>query len=81
MVRVNRWLDFFDRVAWTFIATFPGLLAADSIFNAEMPWSVKLGAPAIAALITAVKVVTAQNTGSNNLGAAIPGQVIENERQ
>lgn len=76
-IRVNRWLDFFDRVAWTFLAVFPATLSGDAIFNADLSWSVMFGIPAISALFTAVKVVTAQNMGGDNLGSAIPGQVIE----
>jgi hypothetical protein len=75
--RVNRWLDFIDRVAWTFIVTFPAMLSADALLNADASWQMKLLAPALASLFTSLKVVAAQNVGDNALGAGVPGNVIE----
>jgi hypothetical protein len=75
-VRVNKWLDFFDRFLWTFVQAFAGMLTADALLNAEASWDMKLLVPAVAAAISAAKTVTAQNVGSNDLGAAIPGDVV-----
>lgn len=75
--RINRWLDFLDRVAWTSVQTLGGTLAADSIFNANLGWKEKLGIPVLSAVFAAVKVVIAQNTGKDNLGSLTPGEVIE----
>lgn len=76
-VRVNKWLDFLDRVAWTAIQSLGGTLAADSIFNAELGWKEKLGIPVASAVLASIKVVVAQNRGTDDLGAAVPGQVLE----
>jgi hypothetical protein len=75
--RINKWLDFLDRVAWTSLQSLGGTLAADSIFNAELGWKEKLGIPVLSAVFAAVKVVVAQNRGSDDLGAAVPGHVLE----
>lgn len=75
-MRINKWLDFLDRVAWTAFQSLGGTLAADSIFNAELGWKEKLGIPVASAVLASIKVVIAQNRGSSELGAAVPGQVI-----
>jgi hypothetical protein len=72
-VRINRWLDLLDRVGWTFLQAFAGTMVVLG-FN---DWEDALKASAGAGLIAVGKVLVAQNTGSNNLGAAVPGQVLE----
>ena len=76
-VRINRWLDFLDRVGWTAIYAVASagiiLLTGDN----DLTWALAgkfLGAQV---LLAVCKVVLAQRAGSNDLGAAVPGQVIE----
>ncbi len=78
MVRINKYVDLLDRVAWTFIQSFVGFVSVDALLNAELSWQTKLVAPAIAALLAAAKTVFGQNTGSDGTGAVVPGaQVVE----
>lgn len=74
-VKVNRWLDLLDRVGWTFLQAFAGTLLVLGFDD----WKQSLGASLAAAVIAVVKVVAAQQSGSNDLGAAVPGQVLEAE--
>lgn len=71
MVKVNRLLDFAERVAWTAIQAGAASLLVSG-FTGEA-WKIAGAAAAIAAL----KVIVAQRVGSGDAGAAIPGQVIE----
>jgi hypothetical protein len=72
-VKVNRWLDLLDRVGWTFLQAFAGTMLVLG-FN---DWEDSLKASAAAAVIAVVKVLAAQQAGSNDLGSAVPGQVLE----
>lgn len=74
-VRVNKWLDLLDRVGWTFLQAFAGTMLVLGFDD----WKQSLGASLAAAAIAVVKVLAAQNSGSNNLGAAVPGQVLEEQ--
>jgi hypothetical protein len=74
-VRVNRWLDLLDRVGWTAIQVTAG--TAVSLLAVEgMTWKAAGITIGVAVLSSVCKVVLAQNSGSNNLGAAVPGQVL-----
>lgn len=73
MVRVNRWLDFVERVAWTAIQAG----AAAALATGFDDWNLTLEIAGTAALIAALKVIVAQNTGTGDNGSAIPGQVIQ----
>ena len=72
-MRVNKWLDFLDRVGWTFVQAFLGALLVLGFDD----WQQSLAAAVGAGLIAACKVGVAQRTGSDDLGAAVPGQVLE----
>ncbi len=75
-MRVNKTRDFIERVAWTAIqaAAAAGLTALSS---PDLTWVTGLKFVGTAAAIAVLKVLTAQNVGSNNDGAAIPGGVTE----
>lgn len=68
-VRINKWLDLIDRVAWTFIASFVGTWSA---FGFDVDWDV-VKAALVSAAITAAKVVVGQNVGNSPIGDVIPG--------
>jgi hypothetical protein len=72
-VRINRWLDLLDRVGWTFMQAYVGSAVVLGLDD----WRQSLGIAGGAAIVAAGKVLVAQNTGSINLGAAVPGQVLE----
>jgi hypothetical protein len=76
LVRINRWIDLLDRVAWTFVQAFAATLIVLGFDN----WRDSLGAAAIAGALAAVKVVAAQNVGDSKLGDGVPGaSVVETE--
>jgi len=72
-MQVNKWLDFLDRVGWTFVQAYIG----SAIVLGMDDWRQSLGVALGAALVAAGKVVVAQRSGSDDLGAAVPGQVLE----
>ena len=74
-VRVNKWLDLLDRAGWTFLQAAAGTLLVLG-FN---DWKAALAASAAAGGVAVVKVVVSQRSGQNELGAAVPGQVIEGQ--
>lgn len=75
-MRINKWLDFLDRVGWT--ALQAGAAAAIVAFqSSDISWQDALKMVGIAAGIAACKVVLAQRAGDDDLGAAVPGSVIE----
>jgi hypothetical protein len=69
-VKVNRWLDLLDRAAWTFIQAF---IAA--LLPLGFSWE-SLQVAAVAAGISVLKTVAAQNLGGSELGDAIPGKSV-----
>ncbi|HVL53949.1 MAG TPA: hypothetical protein VM344_06775 [Vitreimonas sp.] len=71
-VRVNRMLDFVERVGWTAIQAAAGALL-DVLTTGELTWRAVGYAVAIAAL----KVIVAQRFGDTPTGDAIPGRVID----
>lgn len=73
MPKVNRWLDFVERVVWTAIQAG----AAAALATGFDDWRLTLEIAGTAALISALKVIAAQNTGTGDNGSAIPGHVIE----
>lgn len=70
---VNKTLDFIERVAWTFIQTFLGVLIASNI-DGSTDWSEVLYAALIAGGIAAAKVIIAQNIGGSGGGDLLPGK-------
>lgn len=71
-MRVNRWLDFIDRVAWTSVQSFGAAIVVLGVDD----WAPALGITALAAAGCAAKVKLAQHAGDDDLGAAIPGKVL-----
>jgi hypothetical protein len=75
-VRVNRWLDFLDRVGWTAIQAACGatvvVLTSDGV-----NWEEGAKMVGVAAAVATLKVVAAQRAGKTDLGSAVPGDVIE----
>lgn len=75
-VRVNRWLDLLDRVGWTAIQVAAGAALA-ALLTEGMSWEAALVSIGTATLVAVVKVILAQRTGTDDLGAAVPGHVLE----
>jgi len=73
MPKVNRWLDFLERVIWTAIQAGAATMLATGFDD----WQLTLQIAGTAALIAALKVIVAQNTGTGDNGSAIPGQIIQ----
>lgn len=74
-MKVNRWLDLLDRVGWTAIQATAG--AALAAVTAGVDWKAALTMVGTATLVAVCKVVLAQRSGSDDLGAAVPGHVLE----
>lgn len=71
-MRVNRLLDFLERVGWTAVQAGAAVLIVSG-FDAEA-WKVAATAAGLAAL----KVLVAQRVGDSGMGDAIPGgRVVE----
>lgn len=68
-MKINKWVDFIDRVGWTFIQT---LAATWIVMGADFDWDV-LKAALLAAAISAAKTVVGQNTGNSTVGDVVPG--------
>jgi hypothetical protein len=75
-IRVNRWLDLLDRAGWTAIQAAAGAGLA-AILTDGMTWEAALVAVGTATLVAICKVVLAQRAGTDDLGAAVPGKVLE----
>lgn len=69
--RVNKYLDFLERVGWTLIQAAAGA----AIVTGFDDWAMTLKIAGTAGLLAALKVVTAQQVGDNGSGDAIPGGV------
>lgn len=73
--RINKWVDFVDRVAWTFIMSFAGTIVVLGLDD----WMQALSVAVVAALGAAVKTGAAQRIGNSGIGDAVPGaSVIKN---
>lgn len=79
-VRINRWLDFLDRVGWTAVQATGGAVLV-ALTESGVTWMSGLKMVGIAVGIAVAKVLIAQHRGSNDLGAAVPGDVIETGEQ
>lgn len=75
-VRVNKWLDLLDRAGWTAVETAAGSVLT-ILTGATLGWRAALTVVGTSTLIAVCKVVVAQRAGRNELGAAVPGQVLE----
>ena len=69
-VRVNRWVDFGERVAWTAIQAAGASLIV--VLTSDMTWEQGLATVGIATGIAAAKVAAAQRIGRDDLGALPP---------
>jgi hypothetical protein len=75
-MRINKWLDFLDRVGWTVVYT--GAAAGiTALTDPHFTWGATVKTVGIAAGLAVCKVVLAQRAGDDDLGAAVPGKVIE----
>ena len=71
--RVNRWLDFFERVIWT--ALQAAAAAVITVLASDVTWEQGLAFVGIAALLAACKVIVGQHTGRDESGAILlPGE-------
>jgi hypothetical protein len=75
-VRINKWLDFLDRVGWTAIQAACGAIVVVLTSNG-VSWEEGAKMVGVAVVVAVVKVIASQNTGTDNLGSAVPGQVLE----
>lgn len=75
-VRVNKWLDLLDRAGWTAIQA-AGAAIITALATDGIGWEEALTFVGTATLLAVCKVVVAQRTGVDDLGAAVPGHVLE----
>lgn len=80
VVKFNKWIDLLDRGAWTGIQTFLGTIGGTSIVTGSLDWHVILISSGIATAAAIAKTMTAQNVGSSELGDAVPGKSIVEEK-
>jgi anti-sigma-K factor RskA len=74
-IRVNKALDFAERVIWTAIqAAAAATLVA--IYSDALDWRHVVSVAGIAALAAALKVIIGQNTGPTDLGAITFGKSV-----
>jgi hypothetical protein len=67
--RINKWVDFLDRTAWTFIQT----TGASLVVLGFDGWKEALAAGVLAAAGAGGKTVVAQRVGNSGVGDAVPG--------
>jgi hypothetical protein len=77
-MRVNRWLDLLDRAGWTAIQAATGATIA-ALATESISWKAAGISVGVATLTAVCKVVVAQQSGTDDLGAAVPGHVLEPE--
>ena len=75
MPRVNKWLDLLDRAGWTAVQSAAG--AALAALTLDLGWSEFLVVVGAATAVAVLKVITGQNTGTDDTGALIGQAVIE----
>jgi hypothetical protein len=73
--RVNKWLDLLDRAGWTAIQAAGAALLA-YIVTDDFTWEQALVVVGTATLIAELKVITGQNTGTDDTGALIGTSVL-----
>ena len=73
--RVNKWLDLLDRAGWTAIQAASG--AALAAITLDLDWSEFAVVVGTATAVAVLKVITGQNTGTDDTGALIGQPVIE----
>lgn len=73
-MKVNKLRDFAERTGWTFIqATAAAGLTA--LTTPSLSWTAAIKFVVTAGVLAALKVIVAQQAGSNGSGDAIPGGV------
>jgi len=75
--RVNKWLDFLDRVGWTTIQVASGALVLYLSGEGVLTWKGAAIAVGTAVLVAIAKVSIGQNTGTDDTGSLIGQSVIE----
>ena len=73
-MRVNKYLDFLERVSWTAIQAAAGAVIV-VLTTPDMTWQNGAKVVGIAAVVAAMKVLAAQQVGDRGSGDAIPGGV------
>ncbi len=82
LVSIDKSKDFIERVGWTGIQAFVGVIVAGMIKNGtDIEWRQVVYAALISAGVAAGKVILAQNVGDHPDGSAIPGGVIQVEKK
>ena len=76
-VRVNKWLDFLDRVGWTAVQAAAAALLVYLTDTDAIGWETGIKFVAIATAVAVLKVIVGQNTGTDDTGALIGEPVVE----
>jgi TRAP-type C4-dicarboxylate transport system permease small subunit len=75
--RVNKWLDLLDRAGWTALQAAAAALFVYITTDIDMGWAEAAAFVGFATLASILKVITGQNTGSDDTGSLIGQSVIE----
>lgn len=75
--RVNKWLDLLDRAGWTGLQAAGSAIITYFATGQELDWNEALSFVGVAVLLSVVKVVAGQNTGTDETGSLIGTSVIE----
>jgi hypothetical protein len=76
-MRINKLLDFIDRVGWTAIQAAAGAVITE-LTSPGITWLIGAKFVGITAAIAVCKVLIAQNTGKSGLGDGLPGASVVN---
>jgi hypothetical protein len=68
--RVNKWVDFLERVIWTALQAAAG--ATIVVLGTDVTWQDGLKFVGITTLAAVVKVIVGQRFGSDETGAVLP---------
>lgn len=72
LVEINRIADFCERVAWTFVEAFLGLITIDAFSSLNASWWQTIAAAGMASFYTTAKVLVAQHKGQTPTGDLSP---------
>jgi hypothetical protein len=75
--RINKWLDLLDRAGWTALQAAGGAVLTYFSTGRDFGWEEFAAFVGYAALLSVVKVIIGQNTGSDETGSLIGKPVIE----
>jgi hypothetical protein len=74
-VKINKWVDFADRVGWTAIQALGGAII--TVLATDVTWEQGLIFVGTAVLLAIAKVFVAQNVGGDGMGdLPLPGQQV-----